>query len=220
MFNHYESGFALNVWGSRNRMAKMTSRKVVRLFFTTLLVGGISTIITGVLYGYKEYFGYLQDLRFTKLLLEASWLFILGLVFSAVSQMGFFAYLTVHRFGLGFFKSPQVWNVIQIGLIMFALFDLAYFRLIEFAKDGDSYVGYILFPVILFVCSLLVAYIKSKETNKGAFIPALFFMIVVTIVEWIPALRQDDLSWLILMAVPLFVCNTYQLLTLHRILKS
>jgi len=197
----------------------MTSRKWVRLFLTTLLVGAISTIITGILYGYKEYFNYLQDSHFSKLLIEVSFLFILGLVFSAVSQMGFFAYLTIHRFGLGFFKSSQLWNTVQIVLILFSLFDLAYLRFVKFG-EGKSFLGYLIFPLVLIVCSLVVAYIKSKETNKGAFIPALFFMIVVTIVEWFPALRQDDLSWLILMLVPLFVCNTYQLITLHRTLKS
>lgn len=197
----------------------MTSRKWVRLFLTTLLVGGISTIITGVLYGYKEYFSYFQDSLYMKLLMEVSFLFILGLVFSAVSQMGFFAYLTVHRFGLGLFKSSQLWNLIQIVLIVFALGDLAYVRFDVFAK-GESFIGYLIFPIVLLVSSLVVAYIKSKETNKGAFIPALFFMVVVTIVEWFPALRQDDISWLILMVVPLFICNAYQLLTLHRTLKS
>ncbi|PEC48279.1 KinB-signaling pathway activation protein [Bacillus sp. AFS077874] len=195
----------------------MTSRKLVRLFLTTLLVGGIATILTGILYGYKEYFGYVQDGRFIKLLVEVSFLFILGLVFSAVSQMGFFAYLTIHRFGLGLFKS--LWNTVQIVLIILALFDLAYFRFKEYAH-GEAFTVYLIFPIVLLVGSLIVSYIKMKETNKGAFIPALFFMIVVTIVEWVPALRQNDLSWLILMLVPLFICNAYQLLTLHKILKS
>ncbi|WP_088070754.1 KinB-signaling pathway activation protein [Gottfriedia luciferensis] len=195
----------------------MTSRKWVRLFLTTLLVGGIVTIITGIVYGYKEYLSYVQDARFLKLLVEVSFLFILGLVFSAVSQMGFFAYLTVHRFGLGLFKS--LWNTVQVILIVLSLFDLAYFRFKEYA-NGESFTGYLIFPVVILLFSLIVAYIKSKETNKGAFIPALFFMIVVTIVEWFPALRQNDLSWLILMLVPLFVCNLYQLLTLHKIVKS
>lgn len=195
----------------------MTSRKWVRLFLTTLLVGGIVTIITGIVYGYKEYLSYVQDARFLKLLVEVSFLFILGLVFSAVSQMGFFAYLTVHRFGLGLFKS--LWNTVQVILIVLSLFDLAYFRFKEYA-NGESFTVYLIFPVVILLFSLIVAYIKSKETNKGAFIPALFFMIVVTIVEWFPALRQNDLSWLILMLVPLFVCNLYQLLTLHKIVKS
>jgi len=197
----------------------MTSRKWVRLFLTTLIVGAIATIITGILYGYKEYLGYFQDGKFIKLLVEVSFLFILGLVFSAVSQMGFFAYLTVHRFGLGFFKSSQLWNTVQVVLILFILFDLAYFRFKEYG-NGDTFTGYLIFPVSILLVSFVVAYIKQKETNKGAFIPALFFMIVVTIVEWFPALRQNDLSWLILMLVPLLVCNTYQLLTLHKIVKS
>ncbi|MFB7141211.1 KinB-signaling pathway activation protein [Gottfriedia sp. NPDC056225] len=195
----------------------MTSRKWVRLFLTTLLVGGIATIITGILYGYKEYLSYVQDVRIGKLLVEVSFLFILGLVFSAVSQMGFFAYLTIHRFGLGLFKS--LWNPVQIILIVLALFDLAYFRYKEYAH-GEALTGYLIFPIVLLIASLFVAYKKIKETNNGAFIPALFFMIVVTIVEWFPALRQNELSWLILMLVPLFVCNTYQLLSLHKIVKK
>ncbi|PGS52769.1 KinB-signaling pathway activation protein [Bacillus sp. AFS041924] len=195
----------------------MTSRKLVRLFLTTLLVGGIATILTGILYGYKEYLSYVQDARIIKLLVEISFLFILGLVFSAVSQMGFFAYLTIHRFGLGLFKS--FWNIVQIVLIVLALFDLAYFRFKEYAH-GETITGYLVFPIVLLIVGLIVAYIKKSETNKGAFIPALFFMVVVTIVEWVPALRQNDLSWLILMLVPLFICNAYQLLTLHKIVKS
>ena len=44
-------------------------------------------------------------LIWSKYYLHLLWLFGIGLIFSLVSQMGFFAYLTVHRFGLGIFKS-------------------------------------------------------------------------------------------------------------------
>jgi KinB signaling pathway activation protein len=64
----------------------------------------------------------------------------------------------------------------------------------------------------------IVAYIKSKETNKKAFVPALFFMVVVTILEWVPALRINDTDWLYLMVIPLLLCNSYQLLVLHRLI--
>jgi KinB signaling pathway activation protein len=77
-----------------------------------------------------------------------------------------------------------------------------------------------LIAAVIFLAGAIVAYIKSKETNKQAFIPALFFMIVVTIIEWIPALRVNDRDWLYLMAVPLFICNAYQLLTLHRLIRK
>ena len=50
--------------------------------------------------------------------------------------------------------------------------------------------------------------------------PALFFMVVVTILEWVPALRINDTDWLYLMVIPLLLCNAYQLLILHRLIGN
>ena len=50
------------------------------------------------------------------------------LIFSLVSQMGFFAYLTVTRFGLGIFKSVSLMECSSSGTYLFPLFDLVYFR--------------------------------------------------------------------------------------------
>jgi KinB signaling pathway activation protein len=134
--------------------------------------------------------------------------------------MGFFAYLTVHRFGIGIFRSASLWNAVQVFLVAFVLFDFVYLRS-TFVEEGNASTTHnILIATVIFLAGAIVAYIKSKETNRQAFIPALFFMIVVTIVEWIPALRVNDRDWLYLMAVPLFICNAYQLLTLHRLIKK
>ena len=43
-------------------------------------------------------------------------------------------------------------------------------------------------------------------------------MVVVTILEWVPALRINDTDWLYLMVIPLLLCNAYQLLILHRLI--
>ncbi|KHF28867.1 hypothetical protein LR68_02251 [Anoxybacillus sp. BCO1] len=59
-----------------------------------------------------------------------------------------------------------------------------------------------------------------RETNKEAFIPALFFMVVVTVIEWFPVLRINEENWLYLMLFPLLICNAYQLLMLHRLLRK
>jgi KinB signaling pathway activation protein len=134
-----------------------------------------------------------------------------------VSQMGFFAYLTVHRFGLGIFKSPSLWNGVQIVLIVFVLFDLVYFRYKAFAKNGEGILLYIAPAILLLIVGLIVAYFKVKQTNKSAYIPALFFMIVVTIIEWVPILRPNEVSWVYLMIFPLIICNAYQLLILHKL---
>jgi KinB signaling pathway activation protein len=42
-------------------------------------------------------------------------------------------------------------------------------------------------------------------------------MFVVTTIEWVPALRANEESWLYLMLIPLLICNAYQLLILHKI---
>jgi len=43
-------------------------------------------------------------------------------------------------------------------------------------------------------------------------------MIVVTTIEWFPALRTNEESWLYLMLFPLLICNMYQLLILPKLL--
>jgi KinB signaling pathway activation protein len=45
----------------------------------------------------------------------------------------------------------------------------------------------------------------------------MFFMIVVTLVEWVPVLRVNEKSWLYLMMLALLACNAYQLLILHKL---
>ncbi|MGY3716631.1 KinB-signaling pathway activation protein [Sutcliffiella cohnii] len=193
----------------------MNSRNWVRLFLTTLLIGAVSTVIVGFVVRWNEH----QDLFINGEILEilsvTFWFIGVGLIFSVVSQMGFFAYLTVHRFGLGIFKS--YWKLVQIVLIVFVLFDLVYFRYIAFANEGESLLPYLAIPIFLLIYSLLVAYIKSGQTNKHAFVPALFFMVVVTTVEWFPVLRANEPAWLLLMLFPLLACNSYQLLILHKI---
>lgn len=197
----------------------VNSRKWVHLFFSTLFLGGISTILVGFILKWNQYARLFQSFDGKELLSVAFWLLGVGFIFSVISQMGFFAYLTVHRFGMGIFRSATLWNAVQVFLVAFVLFDFVYLRSTFLEKGIASTAHDILIAAVIFVAGAIVAYIKSRETNRQAFIPALFFMVVVTIVEWIPALRVNDHDWLYLMAVPLFICNAYQLLILHRLIK-
>ncbi|WP_078433560.1 KinB-signaling pathway activation protein [Metabacillus halosaccharovorans] len=198
----------------------MNSRNWVRLFLSTLLVGGLTTGVIGFLLKWADYKDLFLNFEIIEILSVLFWLFGVGLIFSVISQMGFFAYLTVHRFGLGIFKSASLWNFAQIILILFVLFDLAYFRFQLFANEGDTFISYILLALYVLIVGLIVAFIKRKDTNKGAFIPALFFMIVVTVIEWFPALRVNQEDWLLLMLIPLQVCNAYQLIMLPRFTQT
>jgi KinB signaling pathway activation protein len=109
---------------------------------------------------------------------------------------------------------------VQVVFILFVLFDLVYFRYTFFAEAGESITNYLFLALTLLVVGLAFSYVKMKQTNRTAFIPALFFLTVVTIVEWFPALRTNEESWLYLMLIPLLICNIYQLLMLPKFLES
>lgn len=194
----------------------MNSRKWVRLFLTTLLIGGLITLIISFIFKYDSYAEVLQPFQLFELFGLLLFFSGLGFIFSIISQMGFFAYLTLNQFGKGLFRS--FWIPFQVFLIAFALFDLVYFR--YQAADGGSVWPFLWTALGLFLLSVIVAYVKAKETNKGAFIPALFFMVVVTAIEWVPALRAQGSDYIWLMVIPLFICNAYQLLLLHRLTNT
>ncbi|MFT9598538.1 KinB-signaling pathway activation protein [Mesobacillus sp.] len=193
----------------------MTSRNWVHLFLTTLVVGAVTTALVGFIVRWSEFQQLLSDFNILEFLSILVWLMGVGLIFSILSQMGFFAYLTVHRFGLGIFKS--LWKPVQVLLVAFVLFDLVYLRYDVFAESGESIMPYIGLAVIVLAAGVIVAFMKVKQTNKDAFIPALFFMVVVTVIEWVPVLRVNEHSWLYLMLFPLLACNAYQLLVLHKL---
>lgn len=195
----------------------MTSRNWVKLFMSTLLIGGATTAAVGFVVRWAEFKSLFIEVDLIEIISILIWLFGFGLIFSVISQMGFFAYLTVHRFGLGIFKSATLWNWVQIILIAFVLFDLVYLRYNAFAEADETILNYLWPAFFVLLVGIIVATIKMKETNKGAFIPALFFMIVVTTIEWVPVLRVNDQIWLYLMLLPLLACNAYQILILHKL---
>ncbi|WP_416148262.1 KinB-signaling pathway activation protein [Salipaludibacillus sp. HK11] len=191
----------------------MNSRKVVFLFYSTFLIGTTAGFIIGMTLDWQTHMNDLSNLSFG----GVAMVIITSAIWTVIAQMGFFAYLTIHRFGLGIFKSVKLWNKVQVVLIAFALFDLMFFRHFFFASEGESMLGYAIFPLLLLGYGLIVAAIKSKDTNRSAFIPTVFFIVVVTLIEWIPALRENDYTFLLTAIVPLLVANTWQILVLHHL---
>lgn len=192
----------------------MNSRKLVNFFIKTLFLGGLAGLITSFFVMSEQYRSNLTPFNFMELIGLIVFFIGIGLVFSAISQTGFFAYLFINRLGLGLFRS--YWPTVQVLLIAFVVFDLVYFP--YQATDGEiSMIWYLLMSAALLGYGWFVARIKAQETNKRAFIPALFFMVVMTTLEWIPGLNTEGTDYAVLMIVTLLVCNTYQLLTLHRI---
>ncbi|CDQ41349.1 hypothetical protein M948_20910 [Virgibacillus sp. CM-4] len=192
----------------------MNSRKLVHFFFKTLFIGGIAGLVTSFFVKADDYAAFLNPFDLMEIFGLVIFFIGIGFVFSVVSQTGFFAYLFIHRFGLGMFRS--FWPTVQVLLIAFVVFDLVYFP--YKATDGEvALYWYILMSAAILGYGWIVAKIKANETNKQAFIPALFLMVVITTIEWVPGLRTEGTDYAWLMIIPLLACNTYQLLALHRI---
>jgi KinB signaling pathway activation protein len=197
----------------------MKSRGIVKLFFSTLGIGAAATIIMGFALQWKSYQKLFVSFDVLEILSVAFWFMGVGFIFSVISQMGFVVYLTIHRFALEIFKSFSLWNSIQVVLILFVLFDLVYLRYTLFGSGG-SVVPFLWLPLVVLLFGGIVAYLKHQQSSKNTFISALFLMVVITVLEWFPALRVNEESWLYLMLVPLLCCNGYQLLVLPRFIEK
>jgi KinB signaling pathway activation protein len=193
-------------------------KKWVSLFWKTLLLGIIVYFIVGCIAQWKDIANYISDGDSKGIVFILVNFIIFGGLFSVLSQMGFFAYLTLHRIALGMFHS--YWGAIQLFLIIVTFFDLVYFRYIS-SGGHTSLALYFVLPVVLGVVSYLVARKKKSETNQHAYVPTLFFMFVITTLEWLVGLSHNNeyrIIWEI--GLTLMACNAYQVLQLHRIIKK
>ena len=73
--------------------------------------------------------------------------------------------------------------------------------------------------ISILVIAIIVAYLKVKSTNANAWIPTLFFMMAISIVEII-GVQIGVSNATIFMVVPLLICNAYQILTLHKVTQD
>ncbi len=191
----------------------MNSRKLVQMFFKTLFIGGIIGLVTSFFIMSAEYAAYLNPLEFKDLL--GVTLFFLGyaLVFTVVSQTGFFAYLFINQYGSALFKA--LWPTVQLLLVILVVASLIYVP----PKESISLSTYIILTLIIVIIGIVVAYVKFKQTNFTALIPALFLMIVMTVLEWTPVLRGGDFQYMLLVLPTLLGANAYQLIALHHVTK-
>ncbi|MGG1555941.1 MULTISPECIES: KinB-signaling pathway activation protein [Paenibacillus] len=192
----------------------MTLRKWFHLFWTTLLLGIVVSTVIGLILQ-------LSDKDFSVMGLSGYGFNLLimilgGGIISLLSQMGFFAYLIVRFIAIGIIRSKTVWELLQLAVVIVVMFDLVYLR-----KNGSgSLSSYFITPIIILIIAVGIGYWKVKLTNRNAFIPTLFFMTVVTVLEAVPALQEDNAATTLFMFAPLIVCNAWQILTLHKILEN
>ena len=197
----------------------MTIRNWVKFFFNALLIGGFVTALLGLIVRWEFFSGYIETGEIGQFIGALLWMIFLGFTMSVVAQMGFFAYLTIHQFGVNIFKSLTLWNWVQLLIITVVLFDLIFFRFRLTSGDTSRSMLYFTLLASLVIVSAITAYLKAKWTKKHTFISALFFMIVITTLEWLPALmvRSGNIdSWVTILLFPLLAVNAYQLLALPK----
>ncbi len=184
-----------------------------------MAVGGVVTTIVGsVMQWSDKSFGFmgLEAAGFNAVMMA-----LVGLLFGAFSQMGFFAYLTLNYIALGVIRKNYMWNALQAYTTLFALGGIGYLLYQDRVKLDNNMIFWAL-PLVLLLASWVVAFYKAKMTNNNAFIPTLFLQVVVTMLEAWPSLRgeESNVTAMIFMIIPMFVCNAYQILLLHRLLRK
>ena len=197
----------------------MTIRNWVKFFFNGLLIGGLVTAIIGLIVRWDFFTDYLSSGEIWQFVGALLWMVFLGFTMSVVAQMGFFAYLTIHQFGVNIFKSLTLWNWVQLLIITVVLFDLIFFRFRLTSGETGRTLLYITLLLSLIAVSAVTAYLKAKWTKKHTLISALFFMIVITTLEWLPALmvRSGNIdTWVTILLFPLLAVNSYQILALPK----
>ncbi|MDV6377413.1 KinB-signaling pathway activation protein [Sporosarcina sp. GW1-11] len=197
----------------------MTIRNWVKFFLRAMAIGGAITAVVGLIVRWDFFYGYIQSGEIWQFLGAFLWMVFLGFTMSVVAQMGFFAYLTVHQFGVNMFRTLTLWNWVQMLIIVVVLFDLVFFRFQLTKEDTGRTVLYIFLLLVLITVSAITAYFKAQWTKKHALISALFFMIVITTLEWLPALmvtsgNRDE--WVTILLFPLLAVNAFQLLVLPK----
>ncbi|ALS26211.1 KinB signaling pathway activation protein [Paenibacillus sp. 32O-W] len=187
------------------------------LFWSCMLIGAAVSITVGLMMQWTDQsFGFmgLEATGFNALMMGLA-----GLLIGAFSQMGFFAYLSLNYVALGVLRRQYLWTALQAYTTVFALFVLGYILYM----DRGNLNGWMFWalPLALAAASWLVAFVKVKKTNATAFVPTMFLMVVVTSLEAWPAIRGDsNAAAIVFMMAPLFVCNAYQILMLHRLVAS
>ncbi|MDS9472043.1 KinB-signaling pathway activation protein [Sporosarcina pasteurii] len=197
----------------------MTIRNWIKFFFNALWIGGLVTAIIGLIVRWEFFSSYLQSGETWQFLGALLWMVFLGFTMSVIAQMGFFAYLTVHQFGVNIFRSLTLWNWVQLLIIVIVLFDLVFFRFRLTSEDTGRSLLYLTLLASLVIVSGITAYLKAQWTKKHTLISALFFMIVITTLEWLPALmvRSGNIdTWVTILLFPLLAVNSYQILALPK----
>ncbi len=190
----------------------MNLRKWMKLFGITILIGAIVTIVGSV--SIQLFNPDFRDVEASGWLSYILMMALIGMTFGAFSHMGFFAYLMLNYIARSIFRRPYTWVAIQGFITVFVLVEIGYWT---YDTNFPSFT-YWLIPFVLVIGSVIVGWFKVGQTSAGAWIPTVFFLVSITTMESVPVFKTGDISSLLYQLIPLFICNAYQIMQLHRLL--
>jgi KinB signaling pathway activation protein len=190
----------------------MTLKKLLYWFWTTLLVGSVSALVLGFTLEMatgKDLFGPIPKQL------------ILSLTLGAVTELGFFSYLVFNWLAKGLFRNKRAYDFCMLALVVLVMGDLVYFNLSKY--NGESLWMHLLPPFLVLLAGMIVAGLKAKLTQKSAYVPTLFFMVVATVMEAVPSFnaKAGEIPLLLILhtVLVLLICNAWQILQLHRLVS-
>lgn len=202
----------------------VTIRNWFKFFLMCMLIGGVVTGLAGIIIRWNFFYEYLSAGEIGEFLAAFVWMIFLGFTMSVIAQAGFFAYLTIHQIGLGVFRTLTLWNWVQVLLMIVVVGDLIFFRFAPAAENVKDWLLYGGLLIVLIFSAIATAMKKVQLTGKKhIFISSMFFMIVITCLEWVIPLmgRKGNIDiYVALLLFPLVAVNAYQLLALPKYNKK
>lgn len=190
-------------------------KKWVYLLWTTSLIGGAVALIVGLIQEFIAGVDY-EGERLVSLFLYV-WA---GVMYAVVALLGFFAFIILNYLMISTFKSSRLFQSVLWVLVIFVFADVVYLRYAYFATAEETWIQYVWFPLFILVVALFTAWRKSVVTHFRAFSSTVFFMFVFTVIELLPALKENNAKSLWFMLIPLLACNMWQIMQWHRLLPK
>jgi KinB signaling pathway activation protein len=199
----------------------VTIRNWFKFALRALIIGGVVTGLMSLIVRWGDFYAqHVSNGEWGEALFGLLWFVFLGFTMSMVCQMGYFAYLTVHQIGVNICRSLTLWNWIQLLLMIVALVDVIIFRFKPYAHSASDWLLYIGLLLLMIIIAILTAIKKVKMTGKKhILISALFFMVFVSVIEWLIALwvrSSGGNEYITLLLFPILAVNAFQLLELPK----
>ncbi len=194
----------------------MRIKSWLALSSTTLVIGVITAYLVAFIFRGADL---LTFFGFENSGLGGTYLLLLGLLFSVVSQALFFSYQFIQYFATSLLGT-WMWKYLQVILVLITGIDLGYLRWVRFPDQSMPFWMFLDWTFILILGTFLVVWMKVKMTNANAWVPGFFYMIVSTVIGAFYAFKtyQNALIWFVVL--PIFLCNAWQLIMLPYFLTS